>query len=596
MAQDNDQTRRRAVAVGSCAGRERPRVPNGRGAGRLLHAHAARAGVVRRIARFSQGALGSLIAVVGAITGAADPVLADAPDFSKVPGIVIDHSPKSSGLYIGSPGLAVLPNGDYLASHDFFGPKSAENQKPIVAVFRSQDRGRTWKRVARLEGLFWPSLFEHRGAAYLLGPDRGHGKLVIRRSIDGGETWTEPRDGRSGLLTAEGQYHTAPVPVVAHNGRLWRATEDAGGGIKWGERYSAFMLSAPEDADLLNAGSWTLSNAIPRDAKWLGGRFGAWLEGNAVVTRDGGIVNMLRVETPDGPEQAAIIEVSPDGRTARFDPATGFVEFPGGAKKFTIRYDEASRRYWSIASIVLERYRHAARPGAIRNTLALTCSPDLRTWEVRCILLHHPDTARHGFQYVDWHFDGDDLIAACRTAYDDGLGGANNYHDANFLTFHRITNFRGLAMKDSVPIPEVRTTRLDAGEFEILGDGFEPAVLADGQKAFSNRTYVWNDVPERFRGWTFTRKGGGERPAVRLKAKAVTTVWVATAEAQRRVNLTGWERVGGARFSYTDADRTAMVIYRRDLKAGEEIHLPQSNWSGVLVLFPPAPSARTEKE
>jgi len=35
-----------------------------------------------------------------------------------------------------------------------------------------------------------------------------------------------------------------------------------------------------------------------------------------------------------------------------------------------------------------------------------------------------------------------DIIAACRTAYDDGLGGANNYHDANFLTFHRIVNFR----------------------------------------------------------------------------------------------------------------------------------------------------------
>jgi hypothetical protein len=59
-------------------------------------------------------------------------------------------------------------------------------------------------------------------------------------------------------------------------------------------------------------------------------------------------------------------------------------------------------------------------------------------------LLHHPDTTTHGFQYVDWLIEGDDLIAACRTAFDDDLGGAHNHHDANFLTFHRWTNFREL--------------------------------------------------------------------------------------------------------------------------------------------------------
>ncbi len=48
----------------------------------------------------------------------------------------------------------------------------------------------------------------------------------------------------------------------------------------------------------------------------------------------------------------------------------------------------------------------------------------------------------HGFQYVDWKFEGEDLIAVSRTAFDDGLGGAANYHDANFITFHRVCNFR----------------------------------------------------------------------------------------------------------------------------------------------------------
>jgi hypothetical protein len=83
--------------------------------------------------------------------------------------------------------------------------------------------------------------------------------------------------------------------------------------------------------------------------------------------------------------------------------------------------------------------------------LALANSPDLRHWTVRNIVLYHPDVANHAFQYVDWLFDGDDLIAVSRTAFDDGLGGAHRAHDANFLTFHRIKNFRNLEMSDSTP-------------------------------------------------------------------------------------------------------------------------------------------------
>jgi hypothetical protein len=97
--------------------------------------------------------------------------------------------------------------------------------------------------------------------------------------------------------------------------------------------------------------------------------------------------------------------------------------------------------------------RHwADNPGSIRNTLALTCSPDLKNWTVRCILLYHPDTRDHRFKYVDWLFDNEDLIAVCRTAYDDGQGGAHNRPDANYLTIHRIEDFRAKTMADSVPL------------------------------------------------------------------------------------------------------------------------------------------------
>ncbi|MCC6734205.1 MAG: exo-alpha-sialidase, partial [Candidatus Omnitrophica bacterium] len=76
--------------------------------------------------------------------------------------------------------------------------------------------------------------------------------------------------------------------------------------------------------------------------------------------------------------------------------------------------------------------------------LALASSADLKSWKVHSIILQHPDTEKHAFQYVDWLFLGDDLAVVSRTAYDDGVGGAHNYHDANYMTFHKIKNFRSL--------------------------------------------------------------------------------------------------------------------------------------------------------
>lgn len=373
------------------------------------------------------------------------------PGPGKVPGVVIDHSPAASGLYIGSPSLAVLSNGDTIASHDFFGPKSNEFKSARSVVFRSRDRGASWKKISEIQGAFWSSLFVHKGNLYLLGTDRHHGDVVIRRSTDGGETWTSPTKRTTGLLRDEGEFHCAPMPVLEYKGRLWRAFEWRNPPVAWGINYRAGMLSAPVDADLLDAANWTATNFLPSDRRWNGNDMGAWLEGNALIAPDGTLVDFLRVQTKSPDEKAAIVRISPDGKKASFDPAKDFVKFPGGAKKFTIRFDPKTKQYWSLATILHERHK-APNPGSIRNTLALTSSPDLVNWTVRCVLLYHPDVKKHGFQYVDWHFDGDDLIAVCRTAYDDGVGGARNNHDANYLTFHRFAQFRRLTMADSVPI------------------------------------------------------------------------------------------------------------------------------------------------
>ncbi len=362
------------------------------------------------------------------------------------PGVVIDFSPEKDKQYIGSPSIAVLPDGSYVAAHDFFSPG---NQGDRTLVFRSTDQGQTWERSADLKGQWWSGLFVHRGQLYLMGTSKAYGQCVIRRSTDGGRTWTEPRDERSGVLLAEGKYHTSSMPVAVHAGRIWRAMEDGDGPGGWGSHFRAFVMSAPEEADLLVATNWTATNRLGRDPAWLEGRFGGWLEGNAVLTPEGKIVDILRADTKTQPEKAAMIAISADGRTATFDPDHGFVDFPGGAKKFSIRYDAPSKSYWSLVNWTPPKFASEQAP-RVRNTVALARSSDLRHWELRCVLIHHPDQKFHGFQYADWVIDGDDIVAAIRTAYDEPAGQAHNQHDANYLTFHRWPRFRALTMSDSI--------------------------------------------------------------------------------------------------------------------------------------------------
>jgi hypothetical protein len=385
-----------------------------------------------------------------------------------LPGTVIAVSSNSTTVFLGSPSLAILPGGAYAASYDVGGKNLRAGHTAICA---SSDRGNTWTQLAELTAQHWSTLFTHHDALWLIGVSTKSGHIQIRRSTDGGRTWTTPGDGKSGVLATDGKFHCGPTPVVIHGGRVWRAFEQFAptGNARI---FSAFMLSAPADADLLDAASWTRSRAIACQREWLNVRTPSWLEGNAVVTPSGALVDILRVESHPAAgaswempcaarsiprfEVAAMLEVSADGREARFEPARGFVHFIGSESKFTIRYDPVSRCYWSLANKITNRrsgedWEHS--PHHQRNVIALTSSADLRDWQEHYRLLRYAEGSvvvkagsRVGFQYLDWQFEGDDIIAVSRTSWD-GV----NYHDANHITFHRLKHFRALTLADSPP-------------------------------------------------------------------------------------------------------------------------------------------------
>ena len=350
------------------------------------------------------------------------------------PGVVIDFSPAADKQYIGSPSIAILPDGSYVASHDFFSPGNQGDRTHRVPLDRSRP---ALAAVGRAEGPVVVGLVRPSRQALPDGHEPGlwrvrHSPLGRRRhDVDGAE-------GRqSGVILAEGKYHTSSMPVVVHEGRIWRAMEDGDGPGGWGSHFRAFVLSAPEDADLLECRKLD-GDESPRPRSrpgWMANSAAGW-KATPSSRREGTIVDILRADTKTQPEKAAIIEISADGKRATFDPATGFIDFPGGAKKFCIRYDAPSKHYWSLVNWALPKHAAEQAP-RVRNTVALVRSADLRNWEIRCVLIYHPDTKFHGFQYADWLVDGDDIVAAIRTAFDEPAGQAHNQHDANYLTFHR---------------------------------------------------------------------------------------------------------------------------------------------------------------
>ena len=193
-----------------------------------------------------------------------------------MPHVEIKYQPERTLTYLGSPSVVRLPDGALLATHDYFGtgcPRNHEGEQGLTSVYRSEDGGASWSNVTHVMNAFWSNLFVHRDAVYLFGTSQQYGSIVIRRSDDGGFCWTHPEDEASGLLFPGGahrtppNYHCAPVAVLVHEGRIYRAFEDCDP-MQWGTGFQACVVSAPVDADLLRAASWRMSNKLPFRPQW----------------------------------------------------------------------------------------------------------------------------------------------------------------------------------------------------------------------------------------------------------------------------------------------------------------------------------------
>jgi len=296
--------------------------------------------------------------------------------------------------------------------------------------------------------------------------------------LDKGVTWTYPASASEDGFLLAGQLHSAPVPLVINNGRLWRAFETNYDG----ENKRAFVMSAPVNSDLMKASNWTFSNQLSYQTNWISGdgkSFKQWLEGNVVVDKNGNVVNILRIDEDVYGGVAAMVKVNSPTNIS-FDYTKDIINFPGGGKKFAIRHDTISDYYWTLSNAEFDEdrtkthngiYNNGVPCGLLRNRLVLMYSNDLRNWIIKDTIISSNNPFFHGFQYVDWQFDNNDIIAVSRTAFEDTDGLPIRQHDANFFTFHRITNFRaGLFSNVTSPNESINIIKSYDGKIEVCLD------------------------------------------------------------------------------------------------------------------------------
>lgn len=298
----------------------------------------------------------------------------------------------------------------------------------VAKLLKSTDGGVTWTQVAEVKGLRWPRLFEVNGTLYMAGTDydSSQGKIV-RFNAD--HTY-------KGALIS-GVHLAGPTATLIHNGRIYA-----------GDR----MASAPVDANLLDPASWT----VPQNPlsiltqKWYLSTSGektvndyTLMEGNALLGKDGAIYNLLRIQTNPANGWAALLKLSEDNRSFSIvESCNSLVAMPTTASKFTVRYDEATGLYITFTAMPSMDLNTNQR-----NVICMTVSEDLIHWEFIDVILVDREMMNprfsalaHGFNYVDWTWQGDDLLLVVREA----TGRTGCYHDGTYLTLYRVEDYAKL--------------------------------------------------------------------------------------------------------------------------------------------------------
>jgi hypothetical protein len=374
---------------------------------------------------------------------------------------VIATSPQPDSIFLYTPGIVEGFDGRYVVAVDYGGPGTYTLDGPKsdfgdykagnqIRILLSDDKGRTWRETSARIPMMHEILFKAGRSLYMVGHS---GRLLVTRSDDNGESWSEPA-----VLCPEPRWHQSCTAVDHHDGKVtlvyekWVAQPHPWPGV------GPVLMQAREDEDLTQASNWKFSelynpdedmeaarpSGIPVNAPGSPGM----LETNVVRVYDPqrpfydstgrSVVLMARASTgfPDIGVMLRGYEREDGslaiGRLHKNDGEVYFTHIPGADLKFYVLYDPETCLYWLLHSQIDGRMNG-------RRRLALSYSPDLLRWTFAGLVAVGPTdhSARH---YATMIIDGDDLCIVSRS----GDERARTAHDGNIVTFHRVRRFRDL--------------------------------------------------------------------------------------------------------------------------------------------------------
>ena len=318
-----------------------------------------------------------------------------------------DRQYSFSGRFLCSPSIVRLPSGALLSSCDVFGPATPQN---LTLIFRSDDGGNTWRHVCELMPCFWGRLFYHRGSLYMLATSTEYGDLIIGKSDDEGETWSVPQTIVRGSCNLGRGCHRAPCSILYANGKIYTSLEFG----SWRNGFFSTVISIDETADLMRPENWTIAIPFKIESDEPGAEA---IEGNLVQALNGDIINILRYK----PNEGIITRLDATGLNVEY---VSRIQLPFAHTKFEIQQHQ-NGQYYALGNSYPDR-----------NVLALYTSEDCMKWNWSCDIVNCADCDPEitGFQYPSFVFNEEQLLIAVRTAFN----GAENYHNSNYLTFHKL--------------------------------------------------------------------------------------------------------------------------------------------------------------
>jgi hypothetical protein len=378
---------------------------------------------------------------------------------------VVYHNPDPE-YYVAGVGFERFADGNLVAVVPVI-PRAAWNlerraTRSRTHIVSSGDGGRSWRPLATLpyySAVPWIHggklyLFAHKGGSEIRSRD-----VLLLRSEDAGRTWSRE------LLLFTGQYWNSHTSVLIRDRRVYYAVDD----LELDPNRGLRVLAGDLSTDPMDHRAWRLSAPLPFPgippslvAPALSGRPNVYTEPNVIEM--GGRIRLLASMNIEGQTTAglgAVLDVHDDGQElklafAQFHPA------PGAQVKRAIIRDERSKLYWATANLAVDSQEtfgwwDPARAGGTfmggggndRRFLMLLYSADGLNWfQAGCIA--RASKLSQSFMYARPVIDGEDLAILVRTSIR-----APNQHDADHATFHRVRDFRKLAM-NLFPEPETR--------------------------------------------------------------------------------------------------------------------------------------------